>query len=182
MESVFAAFTDEEQIDDLVKGVEYPDATLDLIFRFTRSLAIGTWKDRVSLDRDISGTIPDYDFNRLAAIDRNILRLAFYELREVPYIPPAVTINEAIEMAKKYSTAESGKFVNGVLSSLLKTTEKANYDPSNFPNDPDLGEMERIFNAPAPIIDEETVDANSDDGKIATRYGIWKLKTDEVQA
>jgi transcription antitermination protein NusB len=102
-----------------------------------------------------------------------------YELNEIPYIPPAVTLNEAIEMAKKYSTAESGKFVNGVLSSLLPKSAKATYDPKSAPTDPDLGEAERIFHAPAPVIEEETVEADSQDGKIATRYGVWQIRAED---
>lgn len=175
LELTFDAFHDDEQLEDLTKGVEYPDATLDLVFRFARALANGSWKGRVALDRAISAAIPDYDFNRLAAIDRNVMRLALYELNEYLYIPPAVTINEAVEMAKKYSTAESGKFVNGVLGTLVTKTPKANYDPKTAPSDPDLGEAERIFRAPKIELEEETIDADSEQGKIVNRFG-WTIK------
>lgn len=175
LELTFDAFHDDEQLEDLTKGVEYPDATLDLVFRFARALATGTWKGRVALDRAISASIPDYDFNRLAAVDRNVMRLALYELNEYPYIPPAVTINEAVEMAKKYSTAESGKFVNGVLGTLVKGTPKATYDPKTAPSDPDLGEAERIFRAPKVEIEEETIEADSEQGKLVNRFG-WTIK------
>ena len=170
---------DEEQSDELIKGLPMTDATFDLISRFARKLAEGTWKDRVTLDRAISATIPDYDFSRLALVDRSVLRLALYELKEFAYIPPAVTLNEAIEMAKKYSTSESGKFVNGVLHNLLKQTDKANFDPKTAPKDPDVDEIEKIIHAPAPLIEEETVEADSEEGKIAKRYGVWKVKGDE---
>lgn len=158
-----------------MRGVEYPDATLDLVFRFARALASGTWKGRVALDRAISPKIPDYDYGRLAAVDRNVMRLALYELNEYPYIPPAVTINEAVEMAKKYSTAESGKFVNGVLGTLLASSPKASFDAKTAPADPDLGEAERIFHAPKVEIEEETVEADSEQGKIVNRFG-WTIK------
>jgi transcription antitermination protein NusB len=177
LEFVFAGFTDEEQIDELIKGVKYPDATLDLIFRFTRLLAEGVWKGRVKLDRDISAAIPDYDYNRVANVDRNILRVAYFELNEVPYVPPAVTINEAIEMAKKYSTGDSGKFVNGVLATLLLKSPKATWTPESAPQDPDLKEMETIFNTPMVIEDEEVITGDSEQGKMVSRYGVWKLKT-----
>jgi transcription antitermination factor NusB len=60
------------------------------------------------LDARIIPVLKDYDYNRLAVVDRNLLRIATFELLEEAAIPPAVTINEAIEIAKKYSTAESG--------------------------------------------------------------------------
>jgi len=175
LELTFDAFHDEEQLDDLTKGVEYPDATLDLVFRFARALAKGAWQHRVGLDRTISAAIPDYDYNRLAAVDRNVMRLALHELHDYPYIPPAVTINEAVEMAKKYSTAESGKFVNGVLGTVLKQTLKANFDPKTAPADPDLGEAERIFRAPKVELEEETIEADSEQGKLVNRFG-WTIK------
>lgn len=172
---------DEEQSEDLVKNVILSEATSALIFKFATDLANGTWRGRVQLDRAISAAIPDYDFSRLALVDRSIMRLALFELQEYPYIPPAVTLNEAIEMAKKYSTTESGKFVNGVLHTLLKQTDKANYDAATAPKDPDLGEIEKILRTPEPVIEEETVQAESEEGKIAKRYGVWKLKGEEKQ-
>ena len=57
--------------------------------------------------------------SRLAALDRAILRLAVYELSDLEEVPPKVAINEAIELAKKYSTAQSGAFINGILDRLL---------------------------------------------------------------
>jgi len=55
---------------------------------------------------------------RISSVDRNILRIAIYEMLERPDIPSVVSINEAIEIAKKYSTEESGRFVNGVLDKV----------------------------------------------------------------
>lgn len=173
------SFGDEEQSSDMMNGVDLSDATQELVFKFATALAEGTWRGRVALDRKISAAIPDYDFSRLALIDRSIMRLALFELENYPYIPPAVSLNEAIEMAKKYSTTESGKFVNGVLHTLLKQTSKADYDQKTAPVDPDLGEMEKISKNPVPVIEEETVQADSEEGKIASRYGVWKNRRDE---
>lgn len=173
------SFGDEEQSDGLTGASELNEGTLELVFKFATSLAEGTWRGRVAIDRMISAAIPDYEFSRLALIDRSILRLALFELQNYPYIPPAVTLNEAIEMAKKYSTTESGKFVNGVLHTLLNQTEKANYDQKSAPVDPDLGEMEKISKNPVIVIEEETVEADSEEGKIASRYGVWKNRRDD---
>ena len=72
------------------------------------------------IDAKLRGLADNWDFERLAVVDRNILRLAIYEMLYRPEIPPVVSINEAIEIAKKFSTAESGKFVNGLLDKVKK--------------------------------------------------------------
>ncbi len=72
------------------------------------------------VDAKIRTLADNWDFERLAAVDRNILRLAVYEMLFRPEIPPVVSINEAIEIAKKFSTTESGKFVNGLLDRVKK--------------------------------------------------------------
>lgn len=72
----------------------------------------------LELDGWIGGLARGWDVERMAAIDRNLLRLAAYELAHCPDVPAAVVINEAVELAKLYSTADSGKFVNGILSAL----------------------------------------------------------------
>ncbi len=68
----------------------------------------------------IQSTSKHWDLNRLASVDRNILRFATYELLYRDDIPPKVTINEAVDIAKKYSTLESFAFVNGVLDRIAK--------------------------------------------------------------
>ena len=72
------------------------------------------------IDPRLAALTPDWTADRQAAVDRNILRLAAYELLYRPDAPVAAVVNEAVELAKKYSTAESGRFVNGVLGALAK--------------------------------------------------------------
>lgn len=72
------------------------------------------------IDPQIAALTPDWTADRQAAVDRNILRLASYELLYRPDAPVAAVVNEAVELAKKYSTAESGRFVNGVLGALAR--------------------------------------------------------------
>ena len=62
----------------------------------------------------------NWELDRIAAVDRNVLRLAIYEMMFRDDVPPVVSINEAIEIAKKFSTKESGKFVNGILDRIRK--------------------------------------------------------------
>ena len=72
------------------------------------------------IDPRIAALTPDWTADRQAVVDRNILRLASYELLYRPDAPVAAVVNEAVELAKKYSTAESGRFVNGVLGALAR--------------------------------------------------------------
>src|SRR5262249_27048696 len=65
-----------------------------------------------------------YEFRRISAVDRNVLRLAIYEMLYRDDIPPVVSINEAIELAKMYGGAESGRFVNGILDRIRKDLDR----------------------------------------------------------
>jgi transcription antitermination factor NusB len=82
---------------------------------FAKDLILGAVRSRGRTDRLLGVVARNWDLHRMATIDRNILRLAIHELLDRPDIPPKVTINEAIELAKKFSTANSGAFVNGIL-------------------------------------------------------------------
>jgi N utilization substance protein B len=87
---------------------------------FANDLLRGALEKQPEVDAKIRTLADNWDFERLAVVDRNILRLAVYEMLFRPEIPPVVSINEAIEIAKKFSTAESGKFVNGLLDRVKK--------------------------------------------------------------
>jgi N utilization substance protein B len=75
---------------------------------------------RETLDQDVARAADNWKYERIALVDRLVLRIALCELLYFEDIPPKVTINEAIDLAKKYSTAESGRFVNGMLDALFK--------------------------------------------------------------
>ncbi len=85
---------------------------------FAESLVQGVWTHREELDELITRFSKNYRLSRLAAVDRNILRLAVYEILYNKEVPPVVAINEAIELAKEYSSEESGRFVNGLLDRI----------------------------------------------------------------
>ena len=91
---------------------------------FVRKLASdwtkGTWGNLAQCDELIVASTIKWEFSRLSPVDKSILRLAVYQLKFCPNIPPRVVINEAIELAKKFSTAQSSAFVNGVLDAVLK--------------------------------------------------------------
>ena len=91
---------------------------------FVRKLALdwtkGTWENLKQCDELIVASTIKWQFTRLSPVDKGILRLAVYQLKFCPDIPPKVVINEAIEIAKKFSTDKSPAFVNGVLDAILK--------------------------------------------------------------
>jgi N utilization substance protein B len=91
---------------------------------FTRALVAGTLRSRVEIDADLDRLAVGFPTVRQTAVDRNILRLAAAEiLFGVSDAPPGAVVNEAVELAKKYSTADSGRFVNGVLGGLVREVE-----------------------------------------------------------
>lgn len=87
---------------------------------FARELVEGVLAHREEIDGWVGGLSAEWEVGRMATVDRNVLRIACYELAFQPDVPPGVAINEAIDLAKLYSTPESGKFVNGILGTLLK--------------------------------------------------------------
>ncbi len=87
--------------------------------KFARALAKGVQTYRSYLDSVVGELAPEWPIDQIAAIDRNVLRLAIYELLFAPEIPPKVAINEAVELAKMFGSDSSPRFVNGVLGSLV---------------------------------------------------------------
>ena len=85
---------------------------------FAEPLIRGTLQHRDAIDAQIMQHVKNWELHRIAAVDRNILRLAIYEMLHREDIPPIVSINEAVDIAKKFSTQESGKFVNGILDKV----------------------------------------------------------------
>lgn len=87
---------------------------------FAVSLIQETYRNIETLDERISAAAENWQIGRMAAVDRNILRMALYELTFMDDVPYKVTLNEAIELAKTFSTNNSGAFVNGILDNLRK--------------------------------------------------------------
>ena len=85
---------------------------------FAERIVKGTLEHMEEIDGVIQRAAEHWDVKRMAAVDRNILRFAVYEILYATDIPPAVTINEALEIAKKYSSLESASFINGLLDKI----------------------------------------------------------------
>ncbi|HWF19503.1 MAG TPA: transcription antitermination factor NusB [Verrucomicrobiae bacterium] len=100
--------------------VELPAQTAEEgeIRLFAEPLIRGTLDHRAEADDVIKKYVQNWELHRIAAVDRNILRLAIYEMLHREDIPPVVSINEAVDIAKKFSTHDSGKFVNGILDKV----------------------------------------------------------------
>lgn len=90
---------------------------------FASTLIRGTCANLAHIDGIITGYSENWRLSRMSKIDRNILRLALYELVYLSGIPPAVTINEAVELGKRFGTEESGSFINGILDKIRLAKE-----------------------------------------------------------
>ena len=101
-------WADADPVDETVRG-------------FAQRLTLGIEQALQNIDAKISQYATNWQLSRMAVIDRNVLRIGVYELLFADDIPPKVTINEAVELAKKYGDLESGKFVNGILDKIHKT-------------------------------------------------------------
>lgn len=96
---------------------------------FLEQLVKGTIRNLKEIDAEIMKYSEEWKLERMANTDRNILRLAVYEIIYLDDIPPGVTVNEAVELAKKYGDEESGKFVNGILGNLVRNLETQPKEP-----------------------------------------------------
>jgi N utilization substance protein B len=115
-----AAIAEDKGAATWGQPVELPPATSDeaAVRLFADPLIRGTLEHRDAMDEVIKRHAYNWELHRIAAVDRNILRLAIYEMLHRDDIPPVVSINEAVDIAKKFSTQDSGKFVNGILDKV----------------------------------------------------------------
>lgn len=107
MDDVLSHFWREGELDERILG-------------FTRHLTEGTLKHKEDIDAFITESSEHWRLDRMALIDRNVMRMAVYEFLYTPETPRKVVINEAIEVAKRFSTEESTQFVNGILDNIRK--------------------------------------------------------------
>jgi N utilization substance protein B len=90
-----------------------------------QELVEATWQRRADLDAAITRTAERWSLERMGLVDRNVLRLALIELRQPERTPPKVAIDEAIELARAYGTAESPAFVNGILDAIWQADSRS---------------------------------------------------------
>jgi len=100
---------------------------------FAFLLIHGSWDKKEEIDATIIQHSENWSLSRMARVDRNILRMAVYELIYCPGIPPKVTINEAIDLAKLYGSENSGSFINGILDALYMDMRKMGMEKTKEP-------------------------------------------------
>ncbi len=107
-------------LNEFLDKKKYPQS----VKNFSRELVMLTIDNMQTIDKKVKNVLENWEYERISTIDKLILRLGVCELLFFNEIPYEVTINEAIEMAKKYGTGESPKFVNGILDAIVKQNKK----------------------------------------------------------
>jgi transcription antitermination factor NusB len=110
----------ESVVESFGKFWENEDSYSEEVRSYAETLVLGVGEHMGEIDSAISDFAANWEIGRMATIDRNIIRIAAYELMFLDEVPPKVAINEAIEIAKKYGDKDSGKFVNGILDRISR--------------------------------------------------------------
>jgi len=111
---------------DPEKAFAWMDDAFGILYNnddFARRLVSGVLEHQQAVDQVIAGLSKDWKFERVAGVDRNIMRMALYEIFYSPDIPDNVAVNEAVELAKTYGSEDSGRFINGILGKVLEKPE-----------------------------------------------------------
>ncbi|TLS36375.1 transcription antitermination factor NusB [Pseudalkalibacillus caeni] len=116
VQSLFQVGVSGTEPDEAIQNVLEEQPSDD----FLNALVHGTVSHLDQIDSNIKEHLENWDFSRIGNVDRAILRMAVYEMDYMEEIPVKVTMNEAIELAKSFGGEESGRFVNGVLSRIIK--------------------------------------------------------------
>lgn len=126
LQALYAYEMSKEPITDVVNNVlgDLKNSRDD--FEFAKALINQVIQNEAEIEKIIKNKVAHWEFDRIAFIDKILLRMGICELLYFPDIPPKVTINESIEVAKLFSTDQSGKFINGVLDAILGDLKKSN--------------------------------------------------------
>jgi transcription antitermination factor NusB len=95
---------------------------------YSREVVLGVWEKKADLDRLIRRSSKNWRVERMTRVDRNILRIAIYEVVYRKDVPPKVSIDEAVELGKRYGTEESGAFINGILDHIYNELKAQKVD------------------------------------------------------
>jgi len=125
LQALYAYELSREPIELIVENILSGLKKQPEIFELAKGLLLKVLETREELDTLIKSRVANWEFSRLAVIDKIVLRICICELLYFEDIPPKVSINEAIEIARRFSTEKSDKFVNGVLDSILDDLKRA---------------------------------------------------------
>ena len=120
MQAIYQLDVQGPDLLEKLKGFFAENEPDDFVRKLASSWTEGTWENLAECDELIAASTIKWQLSRLSPVDKSNLRLSVYQLKFCPDIPPRVVINEAIELAKKFSTAQSPAFVNGVLDAVLR--------------------------------------------------------------
>ncbi|SEP72995.1 transcription antitermination factor NusB [Piscibacillus halophilus] len=107
---------------DINKNVSYQNMTESLqedLNGYSKKLINGVMSHLSEIDQEISDKLEHWSFNRIATVEKTVLRIAVYEMLYEDSVPKEVSVNEAVELAKRFNEEKSGKFINGVLSKFM---------------------------------------------------------------
>lgn len=119
MQAIYQAEIAGSDPETALKNITESEKFIPETLEFATNLANAAWEAREGSDKIISDLAIDWPLDRIGKVDRSILRLSIYELK-LGETPSAVVINEAVELAKKYSSTEAAKFINGILGAYLR--------------------------------------------------------------
>jgi transcription antitermination factor NusB len=125
---LYAVDVTQEPIEDLLQSSWVEGLAPDGVREFAAVLALGVRRHRDEIDTMVQEWSMNWSLERIGIIERNILRFAIYELLFLPDIPPNVTINEAVEVAKRYGTNEAPAFINGILDRIKQEVDARSGD------------------------------------------------------
>lgn len=115
----------EWDIDRVMEDIHLNDAPDEKMSRFIRNYLETVVSNLEYLDKEVTRLAENWELKRIAIIDKNILRMALSEIHFMPDIPQKVSINEAIDLAKQFSTLESSSFVNGILDAAMSELDQS---------------------------------------------------------
>ena len=111
----------EPDLDRFLEARAEDPAVID----YARRLVLGAWAEKARFDRDMAAAAEHWSVDRMPGVDRNIIRVALYEMLVCAEPPVKVAINEAIEIAKEFGARESPQFVNGLLDAILRSERES---------------------------------------------------------
>ncbi|MBI5475236.1 MAG: transcription antitermination factor NusB [Ignavibacteriales bacterium] len=125
LQALYAYEMSKEPITDVIENIFGEIKKSHDDFDFAKRLINEVVRHNDEIEKIIINKVAHWEFDRIAYIDKILLRMGICELLYFPEIPPKVTINESIEIAKNFSTDQSGKFINGILDALLEDFKKS---------------------------------------------------------
>ncbi len=126
MQALFCMDMLKNESDELMEGLSEMLKLAPDIRRFYMTLIKGVIENKTQIDQLIEQFSSNWKISRMGCVDRNILRIAAYEILYCHDIPPKVSINEAVDIGKLYGTEESGSFINGILDGIYRQQASKN--------------------------------------------------------